>query len=406
MPGFYNVNLPAFRAPGPLNFSGLNQGIDAVGKKLEKNRLLDQNKAIGSAIQADGYGGGADAAFAQGNLTVGGQLAGLESADEDRDFNRNRLLAQDARSAASDARSRELHGLKMQEAKTGLRDKLVSRVSGIAQLIKAETDPSRKAQMVQSLINSNPRMGQELSKLGLDPANPDAAMDMIIAEAQGLTSPTKKDLVTVSPGSTVYDPRSGQAVYTAPNRPASSRAISEGASKAANFANMMTGAEEALGPVTENPIGFFGTIRETLPEGAANIGRSPNYQAYRQAAMQWVRAKLRKESGAAISAPEFEGEFQTYFPQYGDGPEVIQQKNRAREQATRGMIAESRGAYDQLFGGQGAGSPAQPQPQQAQSQSPAAAPAAPVNANPRAINPQTGEQIEYNPQTGQWEPVQ
>lgn len=185
------VPLPQFRAPGPLNFSSLNQGIDAVGQKLEQNRLLQQQKDIGTALNEGGYGGAADAAFGMGDLKTGLSLTQAESSAEDRDFNRNRLLAQDARSAASDARSRELHGLKMQEAKTGLRDKLVSRVSGIAQMIKAEADPSRKAQMVQSLINSNPRMGQELSKLGLDPANPDAAMDMIIAEAQGLTTPAK-----------------------------------------------------------------------------------------------------------------------------------------------------------------------------------------------------------------------
>jgi hypothetical protein len=65
----------------------------------------------------------------------------------------------------------------------------VKNVAGIAQMIRSEADPSRKAQMVQALISSNPRMGQELSNLGFDPANPDGAMDMILAEARGLQKP-------------------------------------------------------------------------------------------------------------------------------------------------------------------------------------------------------------------------
>ncbi len=121
-------------------------------------------------------------------------------------------------------------------------------------------------------------------------------------------------------------------------------------SNAANFANMMSEAEKNLTPFTQNPIGFFGTIRESFPEGVANLARSEDYQKYRQAAMQWVRAKLRKESGAAISSGEFDGEFKTYFPQYGDSQAVIDQKAKARIEAEKGMKAASGGAYDQLFG--------------------------------------------------------
>jgi hypothetical protein len=139
--------------------------------------------------------------------------------------------------------------------------------------------------------------------------------------------------------------------------------FTEGASKAANFANMMTEAEKTIEGMgkkepdgtqlpAENPVGFWGALREGMtPESVANVMRSPEYQKYRQAAMQWVRAKLRKESGAAISNQEFEGEFNTFFPQYGDSPEAIAQKRAAREEAQRGMIAESRGAYEQLFQG-------------------------------------------------------
>jgi hypothetical protein len=64
---------------------------------------------------------------------------------------------------------------------------------------------------------------------------------------------------------------------------------------------------------------------------------SPAQQQYRQAQEDWVRAKLRKESGAAISVSEMQGEIETYFPQPGDGPAVIAQKKRARQVAQQAM---------------------------------------------------------------------
>ena len=64
---------------------------------------------------------------------------------------------------------------------------------------------------------------------------------------------------------------------------------------------------------------------------------TPEQQMYKQAADDWIRAKLRKESGAVISDQEMEGEYRTYFPQPGDTPEVIAQKAAARKQAEEQM---------------------------------------------------------------------
>jgi hypothetical protein len=101
----------------------------------------------------------------------------------------------------------------------------------------------------------------------------------------------------------------------------------------------------------ENPKGFLGATRDALVpgQGVRNVMTSGDEQAYKQTANQWIRAKLRKESGAVIGDEETESEFRTYFPQYGDGPEVIARKAAARAEATRGMLAESGGAYQELF---------------------------------------------------------
>jgi hypothetical protein len=60
-------------------------------------------------------------------------------------------------------------------------------------------------------------------------------------------------------------------------------------------------------------------------------------QKYRQSADDWIRAKLRKESGAVIGKEEMDAEYRTYFPQPGDTPEVKQQKLQSRMQAQEQM---------------------------------------------------------------------
>lgn len=80
-----------------------------------------------------------------------------------------------------------------------------------------------------------------------------------------------------------------------------------------------------------------------------NMTQSPEYQRYLNGASEWIRAKLRKESGAAISMPEWETEFVTYFPQPGDAPQVVEQKKRLRDNALESVKKESRGGYEALY---------------------------------------------------------
>ena len=77
-----------------------------------------------------------------------------------------------------------------------------------------------------------------------------------------------------------------------------------------------------------------------------NVGSSKQQQLYRQAQENWVRANLRKESGAAIGKDEMEQEIKTYFPQPGEDSSVIAQKALAR-QVTQGAMKKAAGvAYE------------------------------------------------------------
>jgi hypothetical protein len=69
--------------------------------------------------------------------------------------------------------------------------------------------------------------------------------------------------------------------------------------------------------------------------------QTPEQQQYKNAALAWIRAKLRKESGAAIGADEAAQEYQNYFPVVGDTKEVIEQKRRLRQSAMDEMRISS-----------------------------------------------------------------
>lgn len=134
----------------------------------------------------------------------------------------------------------------------------------------------------------------------------------------------------------------------------------ESASAAANYASRMVEAERivrglTLGadPISGAEVKQFGAtdvgpgVLNSLPvpEGVTNYFRGPEHQKYRQAAMQWIRANLRKESGATISDTEFTNDFSTYFPQPGDGPDVVKQKEDSRVAVMRGVAGQSQGYF-------------------------------------------------------------
>ena len=129
-----------------------------------------------------------------------------------------------------------------------------------------------------------------------------------------------------------------------------SGAPTEGQSNAAGFAQRMelaqsifeklpAGSQPGVGTRMAEAVPFVGGVL------ARGVVQSADTQMYDQAAQDWIRAKLRKESGAAIGADEARQEYATYFPMVGDTPEKIAQKAEARRVVTLGMKNAAGKAY-------------------------------------------------------------
>lgn len=167
---------------------------------------------------------------------------------------------------------------------------------------------------------------------------------------------------------------------------------SEGEANAAGFAQRMERVDDIISrlPPSAAP-GAGSAMVGAIPfvGGVAQRGvQSAQTQQYQQAANDWIRAKLRKESGAAIGVDEMKKEYETYFPQVGDTPEVIAQKTTARQVATAGMKRSAGKAYQPY-------TPEEPAP------AAAAAPQVPAAAKEGAVSTtRSGEPIVFR--NGRW----
>ena len=123
----------------------------------------------------------------------------------------------------------------------------------------------------------------------------------------------------------------------------------EGQLNAAGFAQRMELASSIINSLPAGSQPGVGTgIAGAVPLAGGTLARliqNPNTQKYAQAAKDWIRAKLRKESGAVIGEKEESDEYITYFPQIGDSADVITQKVEARRVATEAMKKSAGRAY-------------------------------------------------------------
>lgn len=128
-----------------------------------------------------------------------------------------------------------------------------------------------------------------------------------------------------------------------------SKPLNDSQAKALLFGSRMQEAEKVLGSL-EGKYSPAAINAKVTAENAPLIGGiagmagnallSDEGQKAEQAQRDFINAVLRRESGAAISASEFENARKQYFPQPNDKPGNIAQKKANRELAIKGLLAE------------------------------------------------------------------
>jgi hypothetical protein len=130
---------------------------------------------------------------------------------------------------------------------------------------------------------------------------------------------------------------------------AGGKPATEGQLAGAGYLQRMTAAESILRRIETQDNVVAIPIEKTLLLGTKLEGYAlnPTEQQVAQAQRDWVRAKLRKESGAVIGPEEMAAEIQTYFPLPGESQGTIAQKAEARRRAERQMQIGSGSAAEQ-----------------------------------------------------------
>jgi len=134
----------------------------------------------------------------------------------------------------------------------------------------------------------------------------------------------------------------GTATPLISQRPPEEKPLTEDQARATGFAKRMVEAAKVVDPLDMTAAAKPGfaesVIGPKIGELGINFMRDEDRQRYRQAQENWVRANLRKESGAVIGEPEMQKEIENYFPRPGDNASVIEQKRKSREAAMTAMI--------------------------------------------------------------------
>lgn len=147
--------------------------------------------------------------------------------------------------------------------------------------------------------------------------------------------------INMATGETRPITQGGAPIDLKAGKPTDTQNISAGyASRMANSERIISDLERQS-PEIGKP-GLTETTLRGLPgesgKMSSNLAMSKDRQSYRQAQEDWVRAKLRKESGAVIADEEMDREIRVYFPQIGDDPATVKQKADSRKVAERSMV--------------------------------------------------------------------
>lgn len=193
---------------------------------------------------------------------------------------------------------------------------------------------------------------------------------------QAASAPSGQPMAPGAPGAAVASPAGVPGVVAPANLPprASDSKLTEAQGNAAAFGMRAAASNKILNElekagttdtgviksVVSGAAGLAPFIGDKLDEATGSVmntmprvlgGPNENQQKTEQARRDFINAVLRKESGAVISPAEFQNANRQYFPQPGDGPEVIRQKRNNREMAIKALSVQAGPGAKHIGGG-------------------------------------------------------
>lgn len=196
-----------------------------------------------------------------------------------------------------------------------------------------------------------------------DPNSPEyaAAYNQLFEQPKTQLAPTPQGLVpvTVMPqvppsvrppaGRTASPTAAGQPGQTAQGTPGvaipgTQPAATEGQANAHDFATRMEFAAPTVDKLEKVGTDYWQWLAAQSPLGLGNVVITPEYRQFQRAKDDFVRAALRKESGALISKEDQEYADRTWIPQPGDDPQTLADKREARRIVAR-SIRETSGPF-------------------------------------------------------------
>lgn len=174
----------------------------------------------------------------------------------------------------------------------------------------------------------------------------DGTLRDIPGAAAGAAAPGGADDFVTGPGGQriPYPPGVDRKEFrkkiTDANADAATGKVTEGQGKAGKFSTIASHAERIFKGLEGQGQNVWGRLTDNIPVGSAYF-QSPEYQSYKSAKEAFIGAHLRDVSGAAIGSPEFVRAEKTFFPQPGEGPEVVRQKGQLRASLIETMKREA-----------------------------------------------------------------
>jgi hypothetical protein len=200
-----------------------------------------------------------------------------------------------------------------------------------------------RAQQAEAARHNKATEGNAAGQLSVAQAN----LGLRRQELEQQKNQPRGQIIETEGGFMLADPRGGTAVpLTAGGQPvkgkAANRQLTEGQGKSTAFAMRAIEAENQLGTL---PADYNPSLKDRAAIGApldsGRVFASDDAQKYDTAKRNFIASILRKETGAAVTKPEFEMYDKMYFPQVGESEQTKADKKRQRDIALEGLIAES-----------------------------------------------------------------